>query len=150
MGAVLAALALAVRGRANPWAIVAGALVLGLAEIAIAPTRALGLAVVFGVLVGAGGVAMAANGNSTIQVVVPDRLRGRVMSVYTTVFVGSTPIGGLATGAIASAVGVPAAIALGGAVSVAAALAGAVWLRSIRARQQAARHVAPVCDDADR
>ncbi len=136
VGAVLAALALAVRGRANPWAIVGGALVLGLAEVAIAPTRVLGLAVVVGVVIGAGGVTMAANGNSTIQVAVPDRLRGRVMSVYTTVFVGSTPIGGLATGAVASTIGVPAAVALGGAISVAVGLAGAVWLRSIRSHER--------------
>jgi len=148
VGAVLAALALAVRGRANPWAIVGGALVLGLAEIAIAPTRELGFAVVLGVLVGAGGVTMAANGNSTIQVSVPDRLRGRVMSVYTTVFVGSTPIGGLATGAVASAVGVPAAVALGGAISVVAGLAGAVWLRSIRARERRVARSTPTAFDA--
>ena len=70
------------------------------------------------------------------------------MSVYTTVFVGSTPIGGLATGAVASAVGVPAAIALGGAISVVAALAGAVWLRSIRARERQVARPTPTGLDA--
>ena len=49
---------------------------------------------------------MAATGNTTIQLAVPDQLRGRVMSVYTTVFSASVPIGGLAMGAVASAFGV--------------------------------------------
>jgi MFS family permease len=143
-GAVLAALALAVRGRANAWSIVGGALLLGVAEILIAQTRMLGMAVVLGVVVGAGGVTMAASANSLIQLAVPDRLRGRVIGVYTTVFVGSTPIGALATGIAASALGVPAAIAIGGAVSVVAGLWGAVWLRSLRA----ARPIAATARDA--
>ena len=42
---------------------------------------------------------MAATGNATIQLAVPDGLRGRVMSVYTTVFSASIPIGGLVMGA---------------------------------------------------
>ncbi len=48
--------------------------------------------------VGAGGIVMAATGNATIQLAVPDGLRGRVMSVYTTVFSASMPIGGLLDG----------------------------------------------------
>ena len=35
---------------------------------------------------------MAATGNTMIQLAVPDHLRGRVMSVYTTVFSASVPI----------------------------------------------------------
>ena len=61
---------------------------------------------------------MAATANTTIQLDVPDHLRGRVMSVYTTVFSGSVPAGGLIMGAAASAFGVPTAIAIGGALSL--------------------------------
>ena len=57
---------------------------------------------------GAGAIAMAVTANTTIQMAVPDQLRGRVMSVYTTVFAGSVPAGGLLMGCIASAWGVPA------------------------------------------
>ena len=53
-------------------------------------------------LVGLGAIAMAATANTTIQLAVPDHLRGRAMSVYTTVFAGSTPVGGLLMGWIAS------------------------------------------------
>ena len=63
------------------------------------------------VLIGFGSILMAATGNATIQLAVPDQLRGRVMSVYTTVFSASVPLGGLAMGAIASAFGVTVAIA---------------------------------------
>jgi hypothetical protein len=72
---------------------------------------------------------MAATGNTTIQMTVPDHLRGRVMSVYTTVFAGSTPIGGLLTGVLASAISVPFAIAVGGAGSLVVGVAAYAWYR---------------------
>ena len=40
-----------------------------------------------------GAIATAISANSLVQITVPGPLRGRVMSVYTTVFAGSTPIG---------------------------------------------------------
>ena len=58
--------------------------------------------------------------NVTIQNSVPDELRGRVMSLYVTVFAGTAPIGGLLAGALAQAFGASVAISLG------AALAGGV------------------------
>src|SRR5204863_8197466 len=76
-------------------------------------------------------ISMMATANTTIQLSVPDELRGRVMAVYTTVFAGSAPIGGLLMGWLASNAGAPAAILFGGAVSVLAALAGVVWFRRL-------------------
>jgi hypothetical protein len=81
-------------------------------------------------LFGAGFVAisMAATANASIQTAAPPALRGRVMSVYTTVFAGSTPIGALATGAVASLIGAPGALIVAGSLGVAAALyAGLRW-----------------------
>jgi hypothetical protein len=52
------------------------------------------------------------------------------MSVYTTVFSASVPIGGLAMGAVASAYGAPIAIALGGVLTVLAGLGAWAWGRS--------------------
>jgi len=51
--------------------------------------------------------------NITIQNSVPDALRGRVMSLYVTVFAGTAPIGGLFAGGIAEAFGAPFAFSLG-------------------------------------
>jgi hypothetical protein len=65
---------------------------------------------------------------------VPDALRGRVMSVYTTVFAGSTPIGGLTMGFIAARFGVAEAFALGGVVCVFVGVGAIAWLRRIHAR----------------
>lgn len=56
------------------------------------------------------------------------------MSVYVTVFAGSTPIGGLIAGSIASALGAPAALLFGGVVSAAVGL-GAAWV--VRATRRA-------------
>jgi len=134
VGSLTSALWLANRGRPDPRVIVAGALVLGLAEIILAAVRLLPLAMILAFFVGAGAIGMAATGNTTIQVAVPDALRGRVISVYTTVFAGSTPIGGLAIGSIASAFGVPLATAVGGAVSILVGLAGIAWLRRVSVR----------------
>jgi MFS family permease len=64
-----------------------------------------------------------ASSNTLIQVMVPDELRGRVMSVYSMMFMGLAPLGSLMGGALADRVGAPWAVALGGAVSV----LGAVW-----------------------
>ncbi|HEY7860880.1 MAG TPA: MFS transporter, partial [Gemmatimonadaceae bacterium] len=54
--------------------------------------------------------------NGLLQTITPDHLRGRVMSAYAFVFVGMAPIGSLLSGTIASALGAPAAIGIGGGV----------------------------------
>ncbi len=66
------------------------------------------------VAVGFGAILMSATANTTMQLAVPDGLRGRVMSVYTTIFAGSTPIGGPLMGGFASAFGVAVSLAIGG------------------------------------
>jgi len=77
---------------------------------------------------GFGAISMAATANASIQMAAPAALRGRVMSVYTTVFAGSTPVGALATGAVASLIGAPGTLIVAGSLGVAAALyAGLRW-----------------------
>jgi MFS family permease len=51
--------------------------------------------------------------NALLQSLVPNRLRGRVMSVYVFMFLGMTPIGALQAGALSRAIGAPAALAAG-------------------------------------
>jgi MFS family permease len=80
-------------------------------------------------LAGFGAILMAATGNTTIQTAVPDHLRGRVMSVYTTVFSASVPIGGLAMGAIASAFGTAVAIGVGGILTLVVGVGALAWGR---------------------
>jgi MFS family permease len=142
VGSLVAALAIAFSPRARPGLIVAGAIVLGLGELAAAIVDAFPLALLAMLFVGLGAIAMTATANTTIQLSVPDELRGRVVSVFTTVFVGSTPIGGLLMGAIASAMGVEVAMALAGGACVAVGGAAFVWLARIRTRQASSAAVA--------
>ena len=129
VGSLLAALRLVFGGRPRPMRLATGALILGVASVALAVARIFPVSLALMVVVGFGSILMAATGNTTIQLAVPDHLRGRVMSVYTTVFSASVPIGGLAMGAIASGFGTSAAIALGGVLSVAIGLGAIVWGR---------------------
>jgi MFS family permease len=139
LGALTAALWIASGRRSRPILIGIGGLVLGAVEVALGFSRIYPLSLVAMLLVGIGSVSMTATANATVQLHVPDQLRGRVMSVYMTIFVGSTPIGSLIVGAIASRFGTDVAVSLGGALSAAAALYAIVWLRRILATDRRAR-----------
>ena len=78
--------------------------------------------------------------NTLIQTLVPDELRGRVMSVYSMMLMGMSPIGSLVAGAAADRIGAPATVAIGGALSVAAA--GVFWLRLPKLRAAVRRLLA--------
>ena len=67
-----------------------------------------------------------ASSNTLIQSMVPDRLRGRVMALYSMMFLGMAPFGALLSGILANLMGAPSTVALGGAVCI----AGAVVFRS--------------------
>jgi len=54
--------------------------------------------------------------NSLIQAVVPDFLRGRIMSVYVLMFLGMVPIGDLQAGSVAQVLGAPWAVRIGAVV----------------------------------
>lgn len=135
LGSLLAALLIAFRGT-RPSRMLLGALILGGAEMVIGGTNAYALDLGLMFIAGVGSITMMATANTTIQLAVPDELRGRVMSVYTTVFAGSSPIGGLAVGAIAASSGAQAALFVGGLISVVAAIGGLVWYRSLRVSGQ--------------
>lgn len=129
IGSVLAALRLVFGGRPQPMRLATGALILGVGSVALAVTRVFPISLALMVIVGFGSILMMATGNTTIQLAVPDHLRGRVMSVYTTVFSASVPIGGLAMGAIASGFGAAVAIGVGGVLSVIVGLGALAWGR---------------------
>ena len=129
IGSLLAALWLVFAGRPRPSRIATGAVILGFALLALAGTTVMPIALVLMLLTGFGSILMAATGNTTIQTAVPDQLRGRVMSVYTTAFSASVPIGGLTMGAVASSFGISVAIALGGVITVLLGIGAWVWGR---------------------
>ncbi len=130
LGSLTAALFIAFGGT-RATRMLTGAIVLGVAEILIGGISNYDVDLVLMFVAGAGAISMMATANTVIQLEVPDELRGRVMSVYLTVFAGTNPIGGVAFGAIAANAGAPAAIGIGGAISVVAALVGVVWYRRL-------------------
>jgi len=125
-GALVAALAVATLQRPKLRILVGGGLVLGVAEFVLAGTASFTVASVAVFFAGLGAVATAISANSLVQVTVPGPLRGRVMSVYTTVFTGSTPFGNGLTGGVGGLWGTPAALVMNGAVTFAAAGVAAV------------------------
>src|SRR4029078_7641923 len=118
VGSIISALTIAFSGRTMPLVIGAGGATLGIALLILGNVSAFPIALLAMFLAGVGGIAMAATANTLVQLTVPDQLRGRVMSVYTTVFAGSTPIGGLLSGAVASAFSAATALVLAGALSL--------------------------------
>jgi MFS family permease len=72
-------------------------------------------------------VTFAAGINSSLRLAVEPAMRGRVMALYSVVFVGSTPIGGPIAGWLAEAAGPRAGLVMGG---VAALVAGVVAKRA--------------------
>ncbi len=131
IGSLSAALAIAFGLRPTRGLMLGGALGFGLAEVAFALSRAFPLSLLLMYAMGFAVIAIAATANTTIQLTVPDHLRGRVMSLYVTVFAGSTPIGGLIAGTIASGWGAPAALFVGGAVSAAVGLGAILMARGL-------------------
>jgi MFS family permease len=70
--------------------------------------------------------------NTLIQSMVPDELRGRVMSIYSMTMMGMAPFGSLAAGYSADHLGAPQAVIVGAAVCLVAALGFWTRLPSIR------------------
>jgi MFS family permease len=80
-------------------------------------------AVVLLALTGLSQIVFMASCNTTLQMVVPDRLRGRIMGLYAFVFVGVTPIGSFFVGSVAEWFGTPMAYAAGGGLGLLSVLA---------------------------
>jgi MFS family permease len=78
-------------------------------------------------------IQMAAS-NTLIQAMVPDALRGRVMSVYSMMFMGMAPIGALMAGALAEPIGAPRTVAIGGVLCIGGGIWFATKLPTLRGR----------------
>lgn len=133
-GALIGALVLARRtslrglGSWVAWA----ALAFGAALVAFSLSRQFWLSVVLLLPVGFSMLLQMSSSNTLIQSMVPDELRGRVMSAYSMMFMGMSPLGALLAGTLAEAVGAPATIAIGGGVCIAGSLVFRARLPAIR------------------
>ncbi len=120
VGALMGALTLASRhevrglGRWIVWATAA----FGTGLIAFAYCRHFWLSTALLMPVGFAMIVQTASSNTLIQAMVPDALRGRVMSVYSMMFMGMAPFGALLAGLLAGRFGAPTAVAAGGAACI--------------------------------
>lgn len=131
LGALTAALILAQLGDNTPRGRLLSLAVLLHPPFMIGFTMARGLPLAMMMLFCAGwaGVTAMALSNTLIQVIVPDSLRGRVMSVFTLSLMGLSPLGGMFAGAAAEYVGsVPLVVAVS--VAIAWIIAAVVALRA--------------------
>jgi MFS family permease len=102
--------------------IVFSATLFGASLVIFAFARSLFAALPLLALAGFGMMAQMASSNTVLQTLVPDDMRGRVMSFYTMAFMGTAPLGSLLIGAVAGRIGATATIALGGTACMAAAV----------------------------
>jgi predicted MFS family arabinose efflux permease len=121
---MIAAITLAARrGSRNLQAIaLAGNLSAAIGLAVFTRTDLIGLAIVAMVLVGLGTIAQAVSTNVTIQQRVDDDKRGRVMAIYTAMFIGATPLGSLCLGQLGTWLGAPGALLAGAGLGVAGAM----------------------------
>ena len=100
----------------------------GLSLILFSFSRSLLLSILLLLPAGFSMLLQMSSSNTLIQTMVPDALRGRVMAVYSMMFMGMAHFGALLAGAIAHRLGAPFTVALGGATCIAGSLVfGSKW-----------------------
>ena len=144
-GSVLGALASGARGRVSPHLLAGAAVAFGTLTLLAAGAPAFALQVAVLVPLGAASVTFAAGVNSSLQLAADPAMRGRVMALYSVVFLGSTPIGAPLVGWIAESAGPRAGLVVGG---VAALLTGVLAWAALR--RAAATAPAPASAAIDR
>jgi len=142
VGSIGGALVNGSHGRTGPRLIAGGALAFGVAGLLAAVMPSLALEIPVLALLGAAAVTFAATINSTLQLAVSPQMRGRVMALYSVVFLGSTPIGGPLTGWISETYDPRVALVLAGVSGLSAAWAAHVCFARVAARSAEA-HRAP-------
>jgi MFS family permease len=137
IGSLIGALSLAFLNRRD-WArrlVYGGAFVFTCTEILFAFSRVYGLSIGLLVVIGLSMTLFTTTANTRILSLTPNHLQGRVMSIYSLMFLGMTPFGSLLSGLIAEKFGAPAALVSGGIVTLLFTLFVFVYRPSQRARR---------------
>jgi len=136
IGALFGALTLAARaglkGLGRVIALCAGGF--GVSLIAFAASKVFWLSLILLLPVGFTMMVQMASTNTLLQSMVPDRMRGRVVALYTMMFMGVAPFGAFFAGAIAHHLGAPWTVAIGGVACIAGAAAFGMILPTFRAQ----------------
>jgi MFS family permease len=133
IGSLIAALAVAYAGRASERMLLIGASCFSVIFFCLGLSHWGFVTLPILVALGASSIAFTSTANTRLQLVTPPELRGRIMSIYSLLFMGSTPIGGLIIGVLAERIGVQrtvAVLALACGLGVVAAMLYARWIRT--------------------
>jgi predicted MFS family arabinose efflux permease len=122
VGAVVGALVNGARNQVTPWLLAAASIGFGALALLAAGAPTLALELVALAPLGAASVTLAASVNSSLQLASEPRMRGRVMALYSIVFLGSTPIGGPLSGWLGQAIDPRAALVMAGVAGIVAGL----------------------------
>lgn len=128
-GSVVGALVAGHRTTITPRLLVGSAALFGIFQLLAAFAPVLPLQLLPLVLLGAASVTFSSGVNSALQLQVDPLMRGRVMGLYSIVFLGSTPIGAPLVGWIAGAAGPRVGMAIGGVAALLAAAGAALAYR---------------------
>jgi MFS family permease len=133
-GALIGSLTVAslTRSRRKGWQLTFGSLLFPIALIAFAFSRNLYLSLAILVVVGFGFIIQNTTSNTLVQMLVPDHLRGRVMSVYSMMFFGTMPVGSLLAGSLAQIYGTSLTIIFGAIVTLVFALFVVFFIPQVR------------------
>ena len=112
-----------------------GGLLFSVALVGFALSRSLLLSTCLLAAVGLGQIAVMSSANTTIQISVPDEVRGRIMGIWALVFAGSAPLGSFQAGTIAQYLSAPVAVLIGAGITALSTVAAIIGLRRIRARR---------------
>ncbi|MBN1780974.1 MFS transporter [bacterium] len=102
--------------------IAAAALIFSMGLVLLSFSRTLLLSLGLIAVAGFGMMAYMVSSNTLLQTLVDDNKRGRIMSLYTTAFMGMTPIGSLISGSLAHAIGAPHTVLIGGLICISGSL----------------------------
>jgi len=129
IGSLVGALAMARGARPNPARLMTAAAGLGLVSVVAAVMPNLGAELAVQVVLGLVSIVFMITANTTLQLTSRPEMRGRVMALYSVVFLGGTPVGAPLAGWTAEWFGPRWAFAVGGLVALAVGIAG---LRTLR------------------
>jgi MFS family permease len=129
VGSLAAALSIAYSGKAEQRTLFIGAAGFSVLLFCLALSGIWPVTIAVLVVIGWFSITLTATANSRLQIITPPQLRGRVMSLYTMLFMGTTPIGSIVLGTLADRQGVRVATAEVAVICGLGTIAGLIYLR---------------------
>jgi MFS family permease len=135
VGSLAAALSIAYSGKAEQRTLFIGAAGFSVLLFCLALSGIWPVTIAVLVALGWFSITLTATANSRLQIITPPQLRGRVMSLYTMLFMGTTPIGSIVLGGLADRQGVRVATGEVAIICGFGTIAGLIYLRRHRTEE---------------